>query len=243
MTDQRMQDELLIVFGKAPVPGRVKTRLVPPLTSKESAELSQAFILDTIARHASTSRDIRCGLSAPRGTFNRHADQLRQFLGSGFGIRPQMGTGLGERMTHAFGEAFNEGYRRVVILGSDHPGLPKHFVDSAFDALRSGPAVTIGPAVDGGYYLIGMDRLYPEAFRDMSYSHNQVYSDTVDRLRETTARVVRLEEWYDVDDKQGLVRLMDDLASGAVRGLPRTRRVLNSLDALTPAADGEASGS
>lgn len=231
--------ELLIVFGKADVPGEVKTRLVPPLTFGQAAELNRAFTLDTLVRQANASRDIRLCLSTPDGMFDRHADEFAKVPGGGVDIRPQQGDGLGERMKQAFGEAFSEGYDRVVILGSDHPSLPTDYVDSAFEHLTSGPAVAIGPALDGGYYLIGMDRLYPEAFKDMTYSHDRVYADTIDRLRETTARIVRLKPWYDVDDGKGLERLMNDLAEGVVHGLPRSRQVLDRLDTAIAAVGGK----
>lgn len=235
MRGERRHDELLIVFGKAAVPGEVKTRLVPPLTPDQAAELNRAFTLDTVLRQDRTYRDIRVCLGTRAADFQRFAGGLSSDLGEDVEIRSQTGEGLGHRMKHAFTVAFGEGYDRVVILGSDHPSLPPHYVDRAFESLRRGPAVCLGPATDGGYYLIGMDRLYPAAFRDMTYSHDRVLRDTVDRLRKASARIVCLDEWYDVDDEAGLMRLMEDRAAGRAPGLHFTGRVLDGLGVVMSA--------
>ena len=93
----------------------------------------------------------------------------------------QQGDGLGEKMRRAFEQTFAVGYERVVIIGTDHPTLPPAFIQEAFTRLRSPETVVIGPTEDGGYYLLGMDAPRPALFRGMTYSHGDVFAQTVAR--------------------------------------------------------------
>lgn len=210
----------LIVFAKRPRPGRVKTRLTTVLSETDAAALYRAFLEDALDQYARLRADVRLYL-APGGSDGADEDIHRnQFL--------QEGSDLGERMLQAFAETFAAGYGRAVVIGTDHPTLPNAFIEKAFDLLDTPQSVVLGPAEDGGYYLLGMNDLRPMLFRGMSYSHDAVFDETVDRAAASGASLSILPAWYDVDTPQQLERLANDLAEGAP-GADRTRALLTRL--------------
>ena len=113
-------------------------------------------------------------------------------------------------MDHAFRETAAEGYEQMVIIGTDHPTLPTEFIMDAYEALSDVPAVCIGPASDGGYYLLGMSPLICGLFDGIVYSKPNVLSLTLVRARESGASVTRLPVWYDVDTPEDLRRLVSE---------------------------------
>ena len=140
----------------------------------------------------------------------------------------QEGGGLGSRMQHAFTQTFAAGYHRAVIVGTDHPSLPRTFIEEAFERLESDDDIVIGPAEDGGYYLLGMREAHPLLFEEMEYGHGTVFDETMQRIGKTAARAGVLQPWYDVDRPDDLKRLVRDLdaSSGAA---PRTHAILLDL--------------
>lgn len=214
--------EALIVFGKVPQPGAVKTRLSPPLSPEQAALLYEAFLRDALA------------------AYRRHPVDCLFFLGpaepalpeglvpDGVTVYPQRGDGLGERMSNAFRASFEAGYERLVLIGTDHPTLPPAYVGRAFRALGSSVALSIGPSEDGGFYLLGMNRYFPELFHGMRYSHAAVFEETRARADRTGAHLTILPEWYDVDTPAELERLKRDLEDPDVEA-PHTRRILSRL--------------
>lgn len=189
----------LVVFTKLPIRGRVKTRLTPLVSPRAAAELHRCFLLDTLAT-ASRIKARTVVAYSPRGA----ADLLKEFF-HGWSI-PQQGGSLGERMSSAFQEVFHRGFSPGVMIGSDIPTLPPGFLREAFKALREKDLV-LGPAVDGGYYLIGMHRLHPGVFRDISWGTPGVLRQTLERIRELGLRFSCLPVWYDVDAPRDLVFL------------------------------------
>lgn len=131
---------------------------------------------------------------------------VRAWLGNADLYLPQDAGDLGERMRAAFESAFDEGFERVVILGSDLPGLSPELVERAFRLLDRHPAV-IGPARDGGYYLLGLREPFPELFADVAWSTDTVLATTVARLGARDAEPAVLEILSDVD-------VADDLPPG-----------------------------
>jgi rSAM/selenodomain-associated transferase 1 len=215
----------LIVFAKVPEPGRVKTRLVPSLTEEEAAELYAAFLRDALITYQELDASVRVYIS-PSATGTLPADLIPH----AFEVKRQTGEHLGERMQHAFLETFAAGYSRAVIVGTDHPTLPLMFVEEAFRTLDEPLTVSIGPSEDGGYYLLGMNEFYPQVFAGMTYSHPQVFAETVERLRPTRARLVVLPMWYDVDTFPELQRLAGELEQ-TEEPLLHTRMVVKRLRA------------
>lgn len=219
----------LIVFAKVPQPGRVKTRLTTLLSPEQAAMLYEAFLHDALAQYEAMEVDVRLYLSPP--TTPRPIDLVPDSVA----VREQQGDGLGERMMHAFVESFAEGYERLVVIGTDHPTLPTAFIEQAFAALAAPLSVVIGPSDDGGYYLLGMNDFYPQLFDEMTYSHADVFTQTLARSGDTGAAVSVLPSWYDVDTPELLRRLVKDLEDPSVHA-PNTRRALAELPIVSESA-------
>lgn len=218
--------DALIVFAKVPQPGRVKTRLTTMLSDEEAAQLYEAFLRDALAQYQEMEIALRLYLS-PSAT-----SLPEDLVPSGLEVFEQRGEGLGARMMHAFVESFAAGYERLVIIGTDHPTLPTAFIEQAFEALSDPMSLSIGPSEDGGYYLLGMNDYYPQLFRDMAYSHDEVFAQTLDKVADTGAKVSILPFWYDVDTPDLLNRLIKDLEDQGIHA-KNTRRVLASLPVLS----------
>src|ERR1043166_5945058 len=157
-------DKALVMMTKMPVPGASKTRLVPPLSYEEAADLAGAMIEDQL-RNLSCFNDARLFLTY---TPSSSADFFVA-LHPGEWSFPQVGTDRGDRMLHAFEHLFNLHYRRVVLIGSDLPALPPGTLRSAFVSLADNAEVVFGPSLDGGYYLIGMTRVVEEIFSGIQW--------------------------------------------------------------------------
>lgn len=213
----------LLVFAKVPAPGAVKTRLTGALSDVEAAALADAFLRDALDAYAVLPADLRLYLDAPPEA--APAGLARD----GVTLHEQRGDGLGERMLHAFVDAFVAGYERVVVIGADHPTLPLAFVRLAFNELLEPLRVVLGPSDDGGYYLLGTNELRPALFEGMRFSHGAVFEETLARAH-AEAAVTVLPPWYDVDTPEALRRLAADLDATA-GGAGRTREVLASLRA------------
>ena len=176
----------LIVFAKVPEPGAVKTRLTSLLTESEAAQLYEAFLRDALEAYDRLGVAVRLYLGPSPDTV---PDGL---VPDSVSLHRQRGSGLGERMLNAFVETFVAGHDRAVVIGTDHPTLPLAFVAHAFEELATPFATVIGPSDDGGYYLLGMNELYPQLFKGMDYSHPEVFADTLQRAHTTPASISNL---------------------------------------------------
>lgn len=227
----------LLVFAKLPVPGRVKTRLTPPLAPADAAGLYEAFLRDALDLYAAQASgadpfdlgepvDVRLYLAGeapgPSGLVPPAVPTFRQ-----------RGRGLGERMLRAFVETFAAGYEQVVIVGTDSPTLPVAFYTAAFDALEEPMTGVLGPSDDGGFVLLGLNDVDPYLF-DMAYSHDGVLDETLGRLGSCGMTAVVLPSHYDVDEAAALRRLVADWRGGVPVGA-RTARFLETLTARYPA--------
>lgn len=222
------------LFAKHPQPGRVKTRLAKSLGDELVAELYAAFVDDLLDRFSDVA-DRRILAFAPNEPASKSYFAKRS---SGrFDLWPQPEGDLGSRMTAFFDDAFNAGATRVMLIGSDSPTLPMEFVQLAFDLLAKAECV-IGPATDGGYYLIGMQRPIPEVFRDIAWSGPDVLQQTVARLTELQIRPAELPAWFDVDTLDDLSMLRSHLQSLRSAGSAEIpERTANWLDRHTAAID------
>ncbi|HYE58024.1 MAG TPA: TIGR04282 family arsenosugar biosynthesis glycosyltransferase [Rhodothermales bacterium] len=214
--------DALIVFAKVPTPGRVKTRLCPPMTPEEACNLYAAMLRDALAGY------VRLGMAVRLYVSQDDVAMPEGLVPSGITTHRQAGTDLGARMLRAFLETFAAGANRAVVIGTDHPTLPLDFVRLAFDELTTPRTVTLGPTDDGGYYLVGMRDLHPALFAGMTYSHPRVLDDTLARAASADLDVTLLPTWYDVDAPGDLARLRTDLAD-APDLAPRTAAVLSAL--------------
>ena len=223
----------VIVFAKNPVPNQVKTRLIPTLSPEQAAALYTAFLTDwceTLAKHSGV--DLIVAYVPPEAE-----PDLRALIGADAIYVPQMGTGLGERLTSATQWAAAHGYTKILLVGSDSPTLPISYISEAFTQLDSRD-ITIGPSTDGGYYLIGFSTLnvataVPFVFEDIAWSTAAVFQQTVARIRSIKATVGLLPPWYDIDTAEDLAFLHAHisamrLANGTVQAV-RTESLLREL--------------
>ena len=185
----------VLFFVKYPVPGRVKTRLAEQIGSDVAAELYRNFVMDILATLKKLDVNIINVFDPPDSK-----EQFQQWLGKECSYFPQVGLDLGQRMKNAFLQAFSGDFDSVIIIGSDVPDLPAKYIELAFDALDTND-VAIGPASDGGYYLIGFARnaFLPEAFERISWSSNKVCDQTIDILKKYRQKLYLLPQWHDVD--------------------------------------------
>jgi rSAM/selenodomain-associated transferase 1 len=225
------------IMCKTPSPGQSKTRLSPPLQPPECAELSACFIRDvsrTIDALAASQDVTGYAVYSPVGS----EDALRRLLPAGFKLMPQIEGELGARLIRATADLLDAGHRAVILVGSDSPTLPQSILCAAVDAVVSGDNVVLGPALDGGYTLIGLSRSHPRLFEDIPWSTAAVYRATIDRAREIDLPVVEVPGWYDVDDEASLRLLKEELeghrpALVAGAEAPATRKFLASMPAIS----------
>lgn len=222
----------LVIYAKAPVPGQVKTRLSPALTEDEAATLHGSFVLDTLERtNAAVSkfklpvdRFLACAPSSGHVFFRimeaRH----------GVTLLDQQGEDLGARMHHTFDSLFAQGYQRVCLVGADVPSLPLTHYRDAVEALTRHDLV-IGPASDGGYYLIGLTKPRADLFIDMPWSTDRVMVLTQQRAAAAGLKIALLPAWSDVDTIDDLQALIDESAADKKR--PKQERVFSMRTAGT----------
>lgn len=182
----------VIIFVKNPVRGKVKTRLAKEIGEDKALEIYKKLLQKTIETAAGVNQADR------QVWYSEYADQHDFIDPLLFRKRVQRGADLGERMENAFATLFAEGYSRVVIIGSDCPGLTTEQIGHAFTLLESEPLV-VGPARDGGYYLLGMNRLHKRLFDQVPWSTNQVLEETLKRAEAAGIRVGMLAPLYDID--------------------------------------------
>ncbi|OGW73244.1 MAG: hypothetical protein A3J72_04580, partial [Nitrospirae bacterium RIFCSPHIGHO2_02_FULL_40_19] len=197
----------LVVMLKVPVTGQVKTRLVPPLTEKDAARLYRCFIQDTFSR-VSILHDIDIiAAYTPKNLKLR----VKKIVPAGTIIIPQKGKDLGQRLSNIFSELFTFGYKKIAIIGSDSPDLPSEYIKKSFSLLKGKTEIVIGPAEDGGYYLIAMSRNCKVLFINIPWSTDVVFQKTVERAKKAGVKSAILPTWYDVDEIENLKALRNNL--------------------------------
>jgi rSAM/selenodomain-associated transferase 1 len=219
--------DALAVMAKAPIPGTVKTRMVPPLTHEQAAELSQALLLDQLD-HLTGLGDVE--LYVPFTPVDAKSF-MKSIVPASFQCFHQRGDDLGERMHEVFAELWRRGHRNLVLIGSDLPVVPLVFLRDAFKVLeREDRQLVFGPSEDGGYYLVGMNQPTPEIFDGMSWSHDQVLAQTTEKLTGLGIDFGLLPGWLDLDTIEDLKRFRAE-ADPAIRGaMRRTVNYLRRLD-------------
>jgi uncharacterized protein len=213
------------IFVRSPVAGEVKTRLVPPLDPAGARDLYVAFLNDLFPR-------VREAKFIPTIFYSgERTAELEAIVPPRWPLVPQTGADLGARLAAAFDHLLEAPGARAVVIGSDSPDLPTSHLGRAFQKLKHRDAV-LGPAVDGGYYLVGLRARAPSLFAGIRWGTRTVLADTVDAVTREGLSLSLLPLWYDVDDAGGL-ELLDGLcrarrATGATL-LPETERVLAAL--------------
>ena len=187
---------VIILFAKAPVPGRVKTRLSPAVDLVSAAELHRAFVLDMIESLLPLSETAELELSTDVSTPAWPEASVTRSL--------QTGGDLGARLYHALSRALALGHPRALVLGSDAPTLPPYAVG---ELLAAGADVALGPTEDGGYYGIACQRVHPEMFAGVRWSTPHTLADTAQGIRRCGLSVAFGTPWFDVDEPSDLERL------------------------------------
>ncbi|MCK5404359.1 MAG: TIGR04282 family arsenosugar biosynthesis glycosyltransferase [Desulfobulbaceae bacterium] len=189
-----MQERVLL-FSRYPEPGRTKKRLIDSLGAQGAAELQRRMTELAVEKGTQLARERRVSLSV----YFEGGDSglMEKWLGPGT-YRPQGPGDLGERMRCAFDRAFEEGAQRVIIVGTDCPSLSLEIMTQALDRLQDHELV-IGPARDGGYYLIGLQKPLPQLFSNVPWGTDRVLAKTLSRANRLDLSFILLEELSDVD--------------------------------------------
>jgi uncharacterized protein len=192
---------LLIIFAKEPRPGLAKTRLCPPLSLEEAAQLYHSFLLDIMEEMARVPEVSLAVAFNPPGA----QDFWQNLAPPGTDLFPQEGENLGERMARAFARSFAASFGPVLLRGGDVPDLPATVVSEAREVLAAGRAqVALGPSPDGGYYLVGLSGPQPRLFQGPAWSSGTVLADTLNLARELDLTVHLLPPWSDIDTSEDL---------------------------------------
>ena len=191
----------LVLFTRYPVSGQVKTRLIPKLGAQSAARLQRRLTLCALrcAEAVQASQHIGLQLQFDGGT----TAQVQHWLGDRLDIQPQTQGDLGRRLACAFDQSFRDGAQATVIIGSDCPGLTPEIIREAFARLKEHQAV-LGPATDGGYYLIGLRSPVPELFRGISWGSDRVFAESLEILRRLGIQPALLPPLNDIDRPEDL---------------------------------------
>lgn len=206
-------DRAVIVMAKRPRPGKTKTRLAPVMSPEDAAGLSEAMLLDTIS--ILSVRDDCTPIIAvdePESAewFSQAVPGVAQLL-QGEGA-------LGDRLNRVMTNAFDLGFSCVFAINSDGPDLPQSHLDDALRALDHPETdLVLGPNVDGGYYLIGWKKPWPEVVTNVTMSTPKVLRDTLAIADHLGARVHLGREWFDVDLPEDLERFIQSMANTGLR--------------------------
>ena len=189
-----MNNNLIIVFVRTPELGKVKTRLARSIGDQSALNIYKILLKHT----AAVLRDLSFDKVV---YFSEKIDNNDFWENSLFEKKLQKGADLGERMHHAFDNAFNKGYKKVLIIGSDLFDLTSSLITSAFEALETYD-ISIGPSLDGGYYLLGMKKLYPEVFKNKKWGTDSVLKNTLQDLKKQNIKL--LKALNDIDTLEDL---------------------------------------
>jgi hypothetical protein len=214
---------------KEPRAGKVKTRLVPPLTPEEAAALNVCFLRDIAAaieqaRQSTQARGVAVYTPAAAG------NSYYGILPDDFLLVAQRGEDFGARLFFATEDILRLGFASVCLINSDSPTVPPSVFSEAAKVLaEEGDRVVLGPSDDGGYYLIGLKQLHRRIFEEIDWSTERVLKQTIDRANELQLQVHLLPAWFDVDDRGTLQRLCKSLLQSSGQNAPATKSFLENL--------------
>lgn len=186
----------LLIFIKNPAPGKVKTRLAKTVGNEKAYQVYLRLLQHTLKAAAVVDAVRQVWYSS----FINWDDGISETV---FEKKLQQGSDLGERMSHAFESGFKQGAEKMVIIGSDCPDISTEIIEQAYYALKTSDVV-IGPAKDGGYYLLGMNHYYPELFTGIEWSTGRVLFQTMEKIRKASLGVYLLPELIDIDTEDDL---------------------------------------
>jgi rSAM/selenodomain-associated transferase 1 len=197
----------LIIFAKAPIAGTVKTRLQPQYSAQNAASLQEYFILKTVEVASNLKNidiELRCAPNESHPVFQQCQRDYE------IAIKPQQGVDLGERMKNALAEALTQ-YSQAVVIGTDCPEITSDYLNIAFSMLENSIDAVIGPALDGGYVLLGLRRFSPLLFENIRWGTEQVLSSTQQSLRLLNWNWTELNMLRDIDTPEDLAHFPEIL--------------------------------
>lgn len=189
-------ENLLIIFVKNPVVGKVKTRLAATIGDERALQVYKQLLMHT--------RVITESIACDKAVF--YADEINEddlWDGNIYQKFIQAGNGLGERMQYAFEISFFKRYKSICIIGSDCFQLTRKIIEEAFQILKKNEFV-LGPTYDGGYYLLGMNKMIPAVFQNKRWSTETVLAQTVADLEKAGLSYTLLEKLTDIDEEKDL---------------------------------------
>ena len=215
----------LAVMAKAPLPGAVKSRLVPPLTHEQATEFYRALLLDQLDHLNSLEiADLYIAF-----TPSDAKGLIESLLPADYGCFPQCDGDLGARMAAVFAELSRRGHGNSIVIGSDLPPVPLGTLREGFEQLSTARQVVLGPSRDGGYYLIGLNRPVPEIFSDMTWSHERVLTETTARLARLGIDFRLLADWFDIDTRKDMEHLQAIVDPTTRASMKRTLAYLEAI--------------
>ena len=195
----------MIVMCKAPAAGTVKTRLAPFLSAEQSADLAGCFAVDAMKKARNICENTIVAFAGEK-------EMLETILPRNLIWVRQTGADLGERMHNALRFAFEQNFSPLVVIGTDSPTFPPHFIERAFEALKSTPQTVLGKSADGGFYLIGLNKIVPRLFDRIEWSSPLVFEQIKRNIEKSNVVELKLiPNWYDVDNPNDLVNLREEL--------------------------------
>lgn len=203
----------IIIMAKVPVSGNVKTRLQDVLAPEKCAELSAAFLKDTVNKAKSVCKNVIIAFFPPS-----EKAKLAEILPEEKNFIEQTGKDLGERMFNAFEFAFSQKTDAVVMIGTDSPTFPADFIEQAFEFLELETDAVLGKTEDGGFYLIGLRVLPQEIFENVAWSSAQTFEQVYRNISNLNLHLREVPSWYDVDETQDFERLKKELRQSANAG-------------------------
>ena len=222
---ENKKNKAVILFARDLILGQVKTRLSSLFDDETILRLYTCFVEDSLEKIRQVDNaDCFVGISPSNisGFFNGIEDSdTRLFI--------QQGKDLGDKMRQAFVDRFSDGYKKVVIIGSDSPSLPVSYINQA---LNSDKDLMLGPSTDGGYYLIAMTGKVSEVFDGIAWGTEQVLDETLNRVKKAGVSLELLPVWYDVDFPEDLKFLKTHLELITQSGLcevGKTKKILDEI--------------
>lgn len=195
-------DSALGIMFRIPEHGKVKKRLAAQIGHDEALKAYASMLYETIT-NVSRLKGVDI-----YGFYEGKVSQQTNVLEI-FDVLAQHGKDIGEKMLNAVNQLLKMGYNKVILIGSDSPDVPLKIIYEAFDKLDHHDIV-VGPSEDGGYYLIGMKRLLPAVFKDISWGTSDVMSSTLENIKKAKLSVSLLSQWYDIDNLTSLNRWKQD---------------------------------
>ena len=215
--------DALILFAIIPSVSKTKNKLMPFLSFEETVSLYECFVKDVYEKAKTSGVDVYVFFS-PRNK----GDVFKKLLGEEVVLLPQHGEDLGQKMKNAIGAVLRLGYDKVVLMGTDIPHIHTETIKNAFDNLEHKDLV-IHPALDGGYYLIGMKQEHESIWNIKRYGTNTVMYDTLQHMKAENLSISVGQMYYDIDGKDDLKQLWNDIRRGAVCNCPKTMAFLESI--------------